>query len=211
MIAKLSVERDQAVSPFSAILMRLCDATRVRCAALVDAEGETVDYSGAMSPYDIKVTAAEWRLAVQALESCERGPWATTELLQVRARHGSFLAVRLSDGYALVLRLHHLCFAVSRRALAEAVRDLSAEAGLEIPAGFRGPDSRWYSVEVQEAARHRPASLWTSGGWKPLQILGRFVASADRRDVGYRVASDGGHELTVVREPMGAWFTDEPV
>jgi hypothetical protein len=53
--------RDQAVSEFSGTLMRLCDATAAFGAALVDAEGETVDYAGSLSPFEIRVAAAEWR------------------------------------------------------------------------------------------------------------------------------------------------------
>ena len=40
------VERDQHASRFSAILLRLCEATFALAAALVDSGGETVDYAG---------------------------------------------------------------------------------------------------------------------------------------------------------------------
>ncbi len=59
---KTLVARDQAVSAFSGALMRLCDAIAAHGAALVDAEGETVDYAGSLSPFEIRVAAAEWRL-----------------------------------------------------------------------------------------------------------------------------------------------------
>jgi hypothetical protein len=56
--------RDQSDSAFSAILGQLCDDCGALAAALVDGEGETVDYAGLLSPYEIKVAAAEWRIVL---------------------------------------------------------------------------------------------------------------------------------------------------
>ncbi len=64
--------RDQAASNFAATLGRLCDAVPAVSAALVDGEGETVDYSGSLSPYEIRVAAAEWQLVVANVAASAR-------------------------------------------------------------------------------------------------------------------------------------------
>ena len=61
---RVAIDRDQEASPFSAILWRLCEGCSAHAAALVDKEGETVDYAGRISPYEIRVAAAELRLVL---------------------------------------------------------------------------------------------------------------------------------------------------
>jgi hypothetical protein len=203
--------RDQAASAFSAILMRLCDATGALAAALVDSEGETVDYAGKLDPYDIKVSAAEWslvlRIATQAPASC----WQGASQIIVRARARSFAVVRLTEGYAIVLQLMPRCFRVSQRALAEARREIADEARLDAAVvSAEGPEP-WVRIDVQTRPGSRaPLALWWAGQWHPLEILGRYArAQLARGELGYRARLPRGAEVTLVREPFGLWYADQ--
>ena len=114
---RASGTRDQDATPFGAVLLRLCDSTGALAAALVDQEGETVDYAGTVEPFEIRVAAAEWRLVLRALGSSLVPGWAETNQIIVRARQRSFAVVALPEGYAIVLevarRPHALWFGSS--------------------------------------------------------------------------------------------------
>jgi hypothetical protein len=204
--------RDQAASPFSAILMRLCDATGALAAALVDSEGETVDYAGKLDPYDIKVSAAEWSLVLRVATEASASCWRGTSQIVVRAQARSFAVVRLTEGYAIVLQLMPRCFRVSQRALAEARREIADEARLDPSvATAEGPEP-WVRIDVQtRPGSPAPLALWWAGQWHPLEILGRYArAQLGRRELGYRARLlPRGVEVTLVREPFGLWYADQ--
>jgi len=203
------VPRDQTATPFSVSLGRFCDATGALGAALVDSQGETVDYAGPMDPYAIRVAAAEWRLVLDLVLVRRALRLAQTLSLVVRADRASFAAVPLGEGYALVLRLPARCFAVSPRALSEVVRDLCREGGITPPAAWQ--EARWSRVEVRSSAGpvRRPLELWHSGRWWRLEILGRYAPDAlGRRELGFRARLEVGSDLTLVREPPGVWYAD---
>jgi hypothetical protein len=202
--------RDQAVSTFSGALMRLCDATAARGAALVDAEGETVDYAGCLEPYEIRVVAAEWRLILGALIEQGGLHGATSEIFY-RGKKRSFAVISMGDGYALVIELSRTSFQPSPRAVSEAVRLLSLEAGLPLLPSTRFGRECWTRVDVRwERHKRRPTAIWLLGGWKHVEVLGRFAeAGPGQRTVGYRVRLVDSSELTLVREPMGIWYADD--
>lgn len=206
--------RDQAASAFSATLMRLCDATGALAAALVDSEGETVDYAGRVDPYEIRVVAAECRLLLQQLLGCRFAAWAPTDEVWVRAQRASLAVVALSSGYALVVTLPRHCFRISVRALAEAVREICDESGLTAPDRFERAE-RWMRVEVRTDTGdpHRPLFLWRAGSWEALALLGRFQPherECKARELGFRARLASGQEFNLVREPLGHWYVDEP-
>ncbi len=206
------VGRDQAASPFSAILMRLCEGTSALGAAFVDSEGETVDYAGSLNPFETKVTAAEWSLVLRILGQSKVPTWPDTRALVVRARLRSYAAFPVSEGYAIVACLPRHCFTVSRRAVAEAARELCAEAGLDLPADQSGEHERWVRVEVQtpDDDRFRPTAVWQGGVWCPLEILGRYTDDdLESHEVGYRARLGTGAEFTLVRERRGRWYADD--
>ena len=204
------VGRDRPASPFAASLLRLCDATFAVAAALVDAEGETVDYAGFLDPFDIKVAAAEWAIVLSILKTSRVREWARTDELVVRGDRKSFFARVLEDGYAIVLELPRHALGVSRRGLSEAVRELSAEAGMAVPASIRREKERWARVQVQGTARdpRRPEALWIAGSWSSLEVLGRWTADLGPREIGFRARLPTGAEVTLVREPLGRWYVD---
>jgi hypothetical protein len=205
--------RDQRASVFSASLMRLCDATGAVGAALVDAEGETVDYAGAIAPFDIKVAAAEWMVVLAQLREATVANWAETNEVFVRGSRKSFFLRALSDGYGLVVQLLPHAFALSRRGLHEAVRELCAEAGLGLPdAMAHDRDPQWrVEVRCDDKDPRRPAALWMGGSWSRVEILGRWVDATSPREAGFRVRLPTGAELTLVRERLGRWYADAPV
>ena len=198
------VPRDQAESPFAVILEDLIALVPfARGAALVDFEGETVDYAGHLDPYELKVAAATWQIAVS--EVCATSFAGFTQLV-VRAARSSFVLRRVSDHYAVILVLHaRAAFAVSDRALAEAETALATEAGWS-----RKNRSAWFSVNVQTDvdADQRPTSMLIADAWMPIEVMGMFVGFVDR-ERGYRVRLSSGVEMMLVRERNGIWFCDE--
>ena len=203
--------RDQAASAFSAILMRLCDATGALAAALVDSEGETVDYAGTLDPYDIRVCAAEWSLVLRATGEAGTRHWQLTTQIVVRASHRSFAVVKLTEGYAIVLQLLPHCMHLSHRAIAEACREVAEEAQLEGALLEPGSDERWVRLDVMTRPGTRtPAALWWGGEWHPVEVLGRYGREQlGRGELGYRARLALGFELTLVREPLGYWYADQ--
>lgn len=202
--------RDQAPSTFGAILLRLCDSCGALAAALVDAEGETVDYAGTVDPFDIKVAAAELQL-IRALVYGSRFPtWPETRQILVRGAKKSFAVVPLVEGYAIVLQLLPHAFSVSRRALGEAIRELCTEAGLSLPEAFL--EEHWTRVEVRASSldERRPAALWMRGQWVPVEVLGRYQDDdLDRGELGFRARLATGAEVNVVREALGRWYAED--
>ena len=204
--------RDQMPSSFAPTLGRLCSSAGVVGAALVDCDGEAVDYAGRVSPFDIRVAAAEWRIMLSRLERCRQTPLRDTRQVMIRGVNKSFGAVLLPEGYALVLQLLPRCFRVSPRALSEAVREICENAGLEWPAPEgQSPASQWMRVQVNEspAPQRRPRSVWVHRKWLPVEVLGRCVGpELLPNEIGYRVRLLGGAEVTLVREPLAHWFAD---
>lgn len=202
--------RDQAVSAFSAVLMRLCDAVGALGAALVDAEGETVDYAGAIDPFDIKIAAAESVVLLGLLRRSKAQTLRETDEVALRAAKRSFILKHVGDGYAVVLVLPAHAFGISRRGLAEAVRELCTEAGLPEPRPSDADRDVWRRIEVLAVAQdpRRPSAVWVGGAWSPVEILGRLTVGLGSREVGYRARLPSGAEITLVREPLGRWYSD---
>jgi hypothetical protein len=201
--------RDQAASAISAILMRLCESTSAVAVALVDGEGETVDYAGRLSPFDTRIAAAEWRLVLALLESSRIAAFRSTEELRIRTKQRTFVALALSDGYALILVLPRFMFSVSRRALIEASHELEHETNLTAP--WRNAE-HWIRVELRTAPpNERPDVVWYEGGWRRITIVGRLQSrDLARRETGYLTRLPNGDDLLLVREPLGRWFAARP-
>jgi hypothetical protein len=199
--------RDQATSTFTRILDRLLAATPgATAAALVDFEGETVDYVGRLDPFELKVTAAHWLIVLS--EIADARPGGVVQQLTVRARGHGYCVRKLEENYAVVVILHpRAAFAVSGRAMHEAVVGLSAEAGWPLP-----PDmTRWFYVEVEAERRgRRPLRLKVKGVWQPVEVMGSVVGLAPR-ERGFRVRLPNGIEVMLVRERLGQWFADDHI
>ncbi|AUX21825.1 hypothetical protein SOCEGT47_023140 [Sorangium cellulosum] len=196
--------RDQAPSSFTSILEDLlCAIPGAQAAALVDFEGETIDYAGRLDPFDVKVSAAHWQIVLTEVAG---SPIGAPRQLTVRAHRRSYIVRQLQPGYALVIVLHpRAAFAASPRALEEADARLCAEAGWAT-----SRTTRWYCVDVETDAsdRGRPARLRGAGGWQPVEVMGSMVGLGPR-EKGFRIRLPSGAEMLLVRERMGRWFADE--
>ena len=198
---RVAIDRDQDASPFSAILWRLCEACAAHAAALVDKEGETVDYAGRISPYEIRVAAAELRLVLAFTRTA--GVPGFAQVSEIRVRTGK-------RSYAIVLELARHSFSVSPRAVLQATRELESEAGIAsvlLPGG-----TRWSRVEVRVSASdaRRPDAVWLNGSWQAVTVLGRYrTGDLARRERGYLARLASGAEFSLVREPLGRWFADD--
>jgi hypothetical protein len=203
--------RDQSDSAFSAILGRLCDDCGALAAALVDGEGETVDYAGLLSPYEIKVAAAEWRIVLAVVRESRVPGFHTVQSVTVRAKQRTFVIEAMPDGYAIALCLPQHGFNISRRAMGQATRELAREAGIVLPEARA--QVHWARVRVRMPSRsplyRRPEAIWLQDGWSPITILGRYQArDLSRSELGYRARLASGAEVFLVREPLGVWFVD---
>ena len=208
--------RDQDTSAFSGILLRLCQTTAALAVALVDAEGETVDYAGFLTPYDTRVAAAELQILIKVARQTRH--YGGLEQIIARAARRTFSLIALSHDYVLVLVLPRCGFRGSRRAVAEAIRENRGQAGLTYAGvGARsrfGRFERWSHVKVKTARGNsrRPEAIWLEGGWQSLVILGRFHSNdLDRREVGYRARLLSGAEFALVREPLGKMVRGGPL
>lgn len=200
-----AIPRDQVATPFSAILADLCAATGAHCAALVDREGETVDYGGDRDPFDIRVLAAEMRLVLQLTD--QNSVMGAGRELMVRARKKSFWMESLPSGYALVLELGRRAAGLSNRALSEARRRLCQEAGFDQE--IREHEA-WVRVSVSEepGTSRRPCALHADEAQHPVTVLGR-IPSDSTRERAFRVRLDTGEERNLVRESLGRWYLEE--
>lgn len=206
---RAAIDRDQDASPFSAILWRLCEGCSARAAALVDREGETVDYAGRLTPYEIRVAAAELRLVLAFTQEAQIPGFAQVDEIRIRTGRRSYAIVRLGDGYAIVLALVRHSFSISPRALLQATRELESEAGIE--SVLRPGGTRWLRVEVRASSSdtRRPDAVWLNGAWQPVTVLGRYRSrDLARREHGFLARLASGEEFSLVREPLGVWFAD---
>jgi hypothetical protein len=177
-------------------------------AALVDGEGETVDYAGRLDPFELKITAAHWIIALsETSEAARLGP---IQRITLRARGRAYYVRRLVENYAVVLVLHpRAAFAVSERAVQEAIAGLSVEAGWPVPRDA----ARWFWVEVEAEKQGRvvrPKRVKMGGCFQPIDVMGALVGLGPR-ERGFRVRLPNGAEMMLIRERLGRWFADEHV
>jgi len=197
--------RDQRETAFTSILAALvARVPGARAAALVDRDGETVDYSGEMDSYDVRLAAAHWRLVLDELRRQEA--LRSVRWVILRGGRTSYLVHELPEEYALVVVLARAAgFFGWRRAVAACAWALGDEAG------WTWAGVRWFPAQVTADARRRPSLLRIGGHLGPVEILGTMAGGLGRREHGWRVRLHTGVEATLVREPGGVWYSDEPL
>ena len=199
------VARDTDATPFTSILATLLEAVPGAYAvALVDAEGETVDYTGRGDPFDLRIAAAHIQLVIQDIERFNA--LGSPRWITVRGRKKSIAATVLPDGYALALLLRpRSAFAISTRALRVCMRALAVEAGWK----ELGDTARtWFPAAVTTDRRGRPVRIGEKEA--AVDVLGELVGLS-RRERGFRVRTANGSEFMLVREPGQRWYADEPL
>jgi hypothetical protein len=210
--------RDQGESAFASILASLvASVPGARGAVLVDLHGETVDYAGEAPPFDLRVAAAHFRIVLN--EAAAQPSLVGLDWLVVRAARKSYLIHALPDGYALVLLFARAAgFVGWHRAVVACRRALDAEAGWKWSGS---PATPWFRFEVVSDGRRRPRSVRVAGRLRPVEILGVLAEDPGseqamrqhltRGERGWRVRFETGMEVTLIREPGGFWYSDEPL
>jgi len=204
---RAAIARDQHESAFASILAGLVERVPgALAAAFVDRQGETVDYSGRLDPFAMRLAAAHWRIVLDELNS--QRSFRSVRWLALRAGRASYLVHDLPEGYALIVVLARAAgFFGWRRAVAACAHALGDEAGWTLTG------VRWFPVQVIPDERRRPRFLGpavASARPRPIEILGTVAGGLARRERGWRVRFDTGVEATLVREPGGVWYSDEP-
>lgn len=192
--------RDVDATPFTPILADLvARVPGAYGAALVDGEGETVDYAGLAAPFDMRIAAAHLQIMLRQLE--EYAALGAPSWVVVRGAQKSVVVHALPDGYALTVVLRRRAgFTASRRAYAACKRALAREAGWPEPGA-----PAWFPVDVDVDRRGRPVRIATD---VRLEVLGAIVGLPPR-ERGFRVRTARGLELTLVREAGAIWYADE--
>lgn len=193
--------RDMEASPFAAILGEfLARVPGGIAAALVDAEGETVDYAGKYDLFELKVMAAHFRILLGTAGTLVDTA-TTPQTLLVRGEKRSVLTLLAPEGYAVVVILRRRA-GFSRREIATSLlmQSLAREATWTM-----GPAAPWAPVDVRTDRRGRPVELLFADEKRTeVEVLGTFGSH------GYRVRSGAGHEFSLVREPKNWWYADSP-
>lgn len=210
-----SPQRDQAESAFAMILAEFVRRVPgAEAAALVDWDGECVDYAialrhgkpvAAIDPFDIKVAGAHWAIVLDEL--AQRRALGATQTIVCRGDQRSFIVHTLPERYALVVLLRRWAgFVSTTRALDSCERALAHEAAWSLPKG-RGI---WVPVDVEMDERSRPVWLTMGSMSCSVEVLGTLTRLA-RREHGFRVRLPSGGELNLVREVGNRWYADEKV
>ena len=196
---------DQERSAFGAILeWFLGRVPGARAAALVDFEGETVDYAGHVDSYAVRIAAAHFRILLTELQM--RPTLGIARSLILRTSRQSYHVHGVTEGYALlVIFTRGAGFGGWERALTVCTNRLSAEAGW----GANKPE--WFPVDVVADRRFRPLRVKSGPTERSLEILGALAAVPRHRERAWRVRIESGVEAMLVREPGGSWYADEDI
>lgn len=201
--------REQIESRFAVILADLvARIPGARAAALVDNQGETVDYAGRLDAFSVRVAAAHMRIVLQ--DTAEQ-PWLAGQAasVAVRTSRGAFAVYALPEGYAIALLMSFKARLSGHvRAISAITQMLADEVGWRAPA--IGQNTQWLAVDVLSDPAGSPRGLRVRGELQRLDALGRFSLGLGWRQRGWRVRFSGGVEAMLVREPGGFWYTDEP-
>jgi hypothetical protein len=203
----------QAESPFSILLDELIAAHAfVRGAAIVDSEGESVDYAGELDPYEVRVAAATFQLLITELSECHR-LGEVHQVVMLMGRAGYLLRI-LDPSYCLLVVLRKAgTFCVSERLLHELETRFLDEAGLpvakrptmtrvDVEMTSRGPRARPVRIRPLPRRESEPRE------WTELEVLGVLVGS-NPGERAFRVRLSTGAELTLLRDASRLWFTEE--
>jgi hypothetical protein len=211
-MARTTFTREESETGFTAILSRHVAATPGAIgAALVDGEGEAVDYAGdSIDPFEIKIAAAHWRIVLGDIDKGKHGElFGSTRRLFVHTDQRAFVLDVLPDGYALLSILEaKASFGHADRALDATLRDLYREAGWNAPPGA----FRWVPLDVELDARGRPIRVRVRKQWASVESMGRIIAGLQPGELGFRVSVPAAElELTLVRGRDERWYGDLPL
>jgi hypothetical protein len=201
--------RDMDASPFSRILGEFLTLHRgVTGAALVDHDGETVDYSGKIEAYDLRVLGAVMQVTERAIGEAVAERAGPLRAFAFGSPSKVFIYCTLQDGYGLALQGPPDCvFEPDSKAVRYVAHLLSLEAGWASSA----PMGLWHRAAVELDAAKKPCKLHqvhdTPGeGALGLDVLGTFL---DGEDWGARIRLSNGAECNIAQDIDGVWYVDE--
>jgi len=209
----VSSREGQLRSGFTGILEALCESSvGALAAALVDEEGESVDLAcntgtdgaAAIPSYVVKLTAAHLQIVTRDIAAS--AAFGGVRQLRVATDQRGYLVLALPRGYVVVLVCESTGLeGVSWRALRQCEIDLCREAGWEPP---RLGLSEWRRVRVRVGRDGVPRRVRLEAGWSSaLQAIGPLAGTA-ARERGFRLRTEEGAELGLVREPSGHWYAE---
>jgi predicted regulator of Ras-like GTPase activity (Roadblock/LC7/MglB family) len=196
--------RDQRESAFTAILEDLVRRVPgARSVAIVDDNGETVDYAGSGDPFETRIAAAHWQIALEAVRA--QPITADVRSLVVRTHRESFIVHALPDGYALVLRLvRGAGFRGWQRAVPACARRIGFEAGWPDAARFA-----WFDIDVACDESGRPCSVACGALRERVEVIGKLRGDGPHPEQAWRVRLASGAEATLLCESKRFWYVDE--
>jgi len=192
--------RDLDVTAFSQHLDGLLrQAAEIRCAIFVDGEGETVDLSSRVDPFDARIAAAEAAILLHAAR-WTRAKLGEGEVLEIRIEGGerSILARHVSHGYDIVLVLDSATVTGRVAELAASTAHaLCVEGGLKPPS--RLPVLRAVEQRPSRMGFLVPTSFEENGVRRRVEvILGH--RSDGENNVRFLVRLEDGEELVLHHE-----------
>lgn len=204
--------REEHETGFTPILVRHVEQTVGAIgAAIVDGEGEAVDYAGdTIDPFELKVAAAHWRIVLADIDAgrlAERG--GETQRMFVLTEKRGFLLETLQEGYALLSILRaDAAFGHADRSLDHTLRAIYREAGWPAPPGA----FRWHPIDVEIDPRARPYRIRVRHQWTEVMPIGRVIAGLQPGEVGWRVDVPAAEcETTLVLARDDRWYSDLPL
>lgn len=209
------VPRDQDESPFALILQDLLAlAPFARAAAIVDLEGETVDYAGDIDPFELRVAAATLQLILSDVRECRQ--LGSAFQINLRLGRAGYVLRLLDPHYTLLIIVRKLgTFVISPRVMHEIEARILAEAHLPIvrkPTAFRVEVDTTGRGARLRPARVRPARVAGDApevlDWMPVEVLGAVV-TVGAGERAFRVRLPTGAELTLLRDSARFWFAEE--
>ncbi len=207
--------RDRAESDFTPILRGLLALGRgaVGEVALVDAEGECVDYCAASEPDEARLVGACLEVALRGVvPPVRRLGGGRTLALHVQGERAELAVARVDEEYLLAARSAPDGMTQSwLEALERAARGIRQMAGLSAPPWEAGREG--LRVRLR-AADGTPGWLWLGGRLERIEaVVGRWEEGPGATGeplFGYRVRTRRGAEHTVLYEPgTGRWYLGE--
>lgn len=203
--------RDQSRTGFTSILEVLLEALPGAAGAvLVDDLGECVDYAGVLDSFELCVAAAHAQIELRKITHCLDEHVGVVQSMSICARRRSYVVCNMVDNYVLiVVYVATAPLVIKSRALAQAAYDIRVEAGWEVSSSLEPTVEGWTRLQVQARPHDKwvPRRVYINNQWQRVVVLGTAM-DLDEGEKGFRVRTEMGRELTVVRETTGHWFCD---
>lgn len=200
-----AIQRDQAVTGFTrhlnALLRQLPEAV---CAVFIDTEGETVDLSSRMDPFEARIAGAEMAIVLGSARTAQTklGHGALIEL-RIEATERSIIARTVSDGYDLVVLTRSP--SISAR-----TAETTAATAIALLAESRLPPPPSYAVLRSVEQRESRTGMKVPSAFEENGVRRRIESVLGHRREGnqitFLVRLDDGEEMVIAHDAdSGRW------